>query len=271
MGRSVSQRASRSADRADRYALYEKAVQAPEQEIELIEQIFAEAGRPMPLRLREDFCGTGLLCAAWARSHPERTAIGLDLDPVPLAYGAEHHLPPLGRAAARVELLRRDVLSPAPAEVDLTVAFNFSYCVFKSRAVMRDYFTGVRDGLRKGGAFILDVYGGPDAQSECDEKTSHRSFTYVWQQGPYDAVTACAMRYITFHFPDGSKLDRAFTYDWRIWTLPELAEILVEAGFTAPLVYWEGVAPGGGGNGEFTRVQHADNEQAWIAYLVAWK
>jgi len=32
-------------------------------------------------------------------------------------------------------------------------------------------------------------------------------------------------------------LDRAFSYYWRMWTLPELQELLQEAGFVKVTVY----------------------------------
>jgi SAM-dependent methyltransferase len=271
MGRRVSAKEQRQAERADKHALYQESVQSPEQEIELIEQIFREGGRPPPRSLREDFCGTALLCAAWVQSHGERQAMGVDLDPVPLEYGKQHHLAKIGRAAERVQLLCTNVMEVSAPEVDALVALNFSYCAIRERRTMLRYFETVRRSLKPGGGFIFDVYGGTDAQTECEEKTVHDDFTYVWEQGVFDAVNAGAERHISFHFPDGSKLDRAFSYEWRVWTMPELRDILADAGFAKSSVYWEGANPKGGGNGEFTPVSRADNEQAWIAYVVGWK
>jgi hypothetical protein len=75
--------------------------------------------------------------------------------------------------------------------------------------------------------------------------------------------------HIHFRFPDGSKLKRAFTYEWRIWTLPELRELLLEAGFASARVYWEGEDDDGEGNGEFTETDEGTPDLAWVSYIVA--
>ena len=72
-------------------------------------------------------------------------------------------------------------------------------------------------------------------------------------------------------FPDGTKIKLAFTYDWRLWTLPELTELLAEAGFSKTRVLWEGDDGDGGGNGEFTEQATGVADLAWIAYIVAEK
>jgi hypothetical protein len=163
------------------------------------------------------------------------------------------------------------VLELPATEVDVAVALNFSYCVLKERAELRRYFERVRAALASPGAFVLDVYGGPDAQTELTEKKAIGGFTYVWEQRPYDAVSGCAVRDIHFRFKDGTELRRAFTYDWRIWSLPEVRDALAEAGFSRVDVYWEGADAKGRGNGVFRRVRAAENEQAWIAYVAAWR
>ena len=67
-----------------------------------------------------------------------------------------------------------------------------------------------------------------------------------------------------------SKLERAFTYDWRLWTLPEITETLLEAGFADVSVYWEGTEEKTGeGNGIFTVTTRGEACEGWIAYLVA--
>ena len=52
--------------------------------------------------------------------------------------------------------------------------------------------------------------------------------------------------------------------------LPELREILLEAGFKRVSVYWEGTdEKSGEGNGEWTISERGEACQGWIAYLVA--
>ena len=48
----------------------------------------------------------------------------------------------------------------------------------------------------------------------------------------------------------------------------EVREILVEAGFSKASAYWEGTDDDDEGNGEFTLQENAENEDAWIAYVV---
>ena len=103
------------------------------------------------------------------------------------------------------------------------------------------------------------------------ERTEHRGFTYVWHQARYQPVTGHLLCHIHFRFPDGSRMDQAFSYDWRLWTLPELREILLQAGFRRVTVYWEGDDGKGGGNGEFTPSAEGEADGGWIAYVVAEK
>ena len=66
-------------------------------------------------------------------------------------------------------------------------------------------------------------------------------------------------------------LYEVITYDWRIWTLPELTEMLIEAGFKKATVYWEGTDENGEGNGVFTPTTEGEADAGWIAYIVAEK
>ena len=77
--------------------------------------------------------------------------------------------------------------------------------------------------------------------------------------------------HIHFKFPDGSKIKKAFTYEWRLWSAPEIRELLAEAGFSKSTVYWEGDDDDGGGNGEFSPEAKGEADLAWIAYIVAQK
>jgi hypothetical protein len=93
----------------------------------------------------------------------------------------------------------------------------------------------------------------------------------VWDQAEYFPVTGDLLCHIHFRFPDRSRLERAFTYDWRLWTLPELRELLEEAGFRRTTVYWEGTDRRGNGNGEFLPEAKGEADAGWIVYLVAEK
>jgi cyclopropane fatty-acyl-phospholipid synthase-like methyltransferase len=168
--------------------------------------------------------------------------------------------------------MQADVMQVHTAPMDIVAAFNFSYWVFRERASLRRYFRRVREALRRDGVFMLDAYGGADAVREMRERDDRGSFTYIWDQAEYDPVSAATTCHIHFAFPDGSRLNRAFSYHWRLWTLAELREVLAEAGFSASRVYWEGTDPENGeGNGIFTPAERGEADQAWVAYIVAEK
>ena len=61
----------------------------------------------------------------------------------------------------------------------------------------------------------------------------------------------------------------AFIYEWRLWTLPELRELLAEAGFHDVHVLWEMTdRETNEGNGIFRRVSKGDPDPAWVSYVV---
>ena len=67
-----------------------------------------------------------------------------------------------------------------------------------------------------------------------------------------------------------TRLRDVYRYDWRIWMLPETRDALLDAGFRRVDVLWEGFDDKGEGNGIFRRVKRAENEDSWVAYLLAW-
>ena len=149
---------------------------------------------------------------------------------------------------------------------------NFSYQIFKDRDSLRGYFQGVRKALTEDGVLFIDAFGGYDAYREMRERTKHDGFTYIWDQARYNPISGEILCHIHFAFPDGSRIKRAFTYDWRLWTLPELQELLREAGFSEVTVYWQGTdEESGEGNGIFDPAKVGDADPGWICYLTAQK
>lgn len=258
-----------TAKTADKHVLYQLSVQAPETEVDFLNAWFTKIAGKKPLSLREDFCGTAILCAEWVKSHAERTATGVDIDRKVLAWGTEHNLGPLSEEQqSRVTLLRQDVRAKVRQKHDLICAFNFSYWIFKTREALVEYFAIVRSGLAPGGLFFLDAYGGWESHEPMKEHRKIKAgFTYVWDQNSFDAITHDVTNYIHFEFQDGTKLPKAFRYDWRFWSLPELQELLREAGFSKVHVYWDtSTDPTEDKYRERTR---APNQPGWLAYLVA--
>ncbi|MDH4106759.1 MAG: methyltransferase domain-containing protein [Gammaproteobacteria bacterium] len=260
------------AEQADIHELYEAAVQNVEHEIEFLQQTFGELRGRRALSFREDFCGTASASCQWVKQGKKYSAVGVDIDPAVLEWGRQHRVGRLPEAdRARVRLLESDVMAAETAPADIVVAFNFSYFIFDTRDSMRAYFRRACEALVDDGVFFLDAFGGPEAQQEQREKTKHDGFTYIWHQAKFHPVTHRIRCHIDFKFRDGSKIKKAFTYDWRLWTLPELRELLTEAGFRKVTVYWEGEDEDGEGNGEFSPTEKGDADLAWIAYIVAEK
>ncbi len=258
------------ASQADRHALYEQSVQSPDDEIDLIRQFYANHRDATPRLLREDFCGTATLACEWVKADPEHRAVGVDFDAEVLAWGREHNVAALSEEQQeRIELVQADVLEVSTPPADVLVAFNFSYWTFQTRERMLEYMRRSRAALSENGLMLLDFYGGSDAFTECVEKTRHKGFTYVWEQADHDPLSGRVDCYIHFHFPDGSKLAPAFSYRWRLWTLPELRDVMLEAGFSEITVYWESSDEDGEGTGEYEAVERGEADPAWIVYVVA--
>ncbi len=260
------------AEQADIHELYEESVQNVETEMEFLQTTFRELRHRDAKSFREDFCGTASASCEWVRTGESHYAIGVDIDGDVLEWGRQNRVAKLPEASRpRVQLLNDDVMAVTTGPVDIVGAFNFSYWIFNTRERMCEYFSRVRDALVDDGVFFLDAYGGSEAYETQKEKTKYDGFTYIWDQAEFEPVTGRALCHIHFKFPDGSKLKRAFTYEWRLWTLPELRELLEEAGFSKVSIYWEGEDEDGEGNGEFSEDAHGEADPAWIAYIVAQK
>ncbi len=258
---------------ADKYALYQLSVQEPEADIEFMDDVFVSHFGRRPRALREDFCAAAFLSCEWIKHRGKNRAWGIDLDPEPLAWGREHNVSTLRpKQAARLELIEGDVLEVRHQPVDIVAAFNFSYYCLQTRSELLRYFAAAYGNLAEEGLLLLDIYGGPEAQQLVEESTEHDDFSYVWDQDEFDPINSRMVCYIHFDLPSGKRMKRAFSYDWRLWTLVEVREALLESGFDAAEVYWEGVdEETGEGDGEFTLQESAENTESWIAYVVGVK
>lgn len=269
---------------ADRHDLYQRSVQNVESEIDFVDRTFRKLRGRRATLLREDFCGTANTSCEWVRRRRENIAVGIDLDADPLGWGIAHNVAKLEpEQQARVRLLRGNVLDPAAARpfprddgrptprrgFDCVLAMNFSYWCFKQRKVMLQYFRSVRNSLKPDGILFMDHYGGSDLHMVTTETRRGRRFTYIWDQHWLNPITGEMQCFIHFKFPDGTKLDRAFEYNWRTWSLPEIRDLLAEAGFSKSTVYWEGDDGKGGGNGIFRPREVGDPDRAYITYIVA--
>lgn len=263
------------AQQADKYQLYQQSVQAPDHEVEFFEQAFNEAFGRKPTALREDFCGTHAICCEWVRSAHDRTALGIDLDPEPIAWGTEHNQASLTPdQKARLKILQQDVRQKNRPRADVLAAQNFSFWYFKTREEVIEYFKIARANLAEQGIMVLDMMGGPGCYEEggVDErviKKGKKGFRYRWVQERFNPVNADCVFHISFKFGDGSEMKEAFTYEWRFWTIPEVREMLAEAGFHHSYVYFEREDEDGEDTGEWCRTEEYPSHESWIAYIVA--
>jgi hypothetical protein len=255
------------------YELYEQSVQSPDTHIAWIVSLYKERNGVFPVHLREDFCGTFQLSCAWVKRNRRNTATCLDLDSAPLDYGKEHHYSKLTKTQkTRMKILRQSAISKTAPRADVILVGNFSFFILKERKELIRYFRNIRRSVAKDGMFILEMAGGPGMIAELIERRTVRTgprdkFIYIWDQQDFDPITQNGKYAIHFQFPDGRKIRDAFTYDWRIWTIPEVRDALKEAGFKESVVYWETIHRGKG-TGEFIPLEHGDNAFSWIAYVV---
>lgn len=256
----------------DKYTLYRKAVQSAESDVVFLKETYLELRGHQPQIFREDFCGTFALSCEWVKLNSKFESIGVDLDPEPIEYGKSHYLTKLNESQQkRVQLVEGNVLTSKLPAADIVAAMNFSYFIFKQRETLKQYFSNVFQSLKKDGIFIIDLFGGSLCHDENEEKTIHKGFTYYWHQTGFDPVTNHALFHIHFRVKGKKRIERVFTYDWRMWTIPELREILQEAGFKKTHVYWEGTTKDGRGDGNFSRTEKGEACQSWIAYIASEK
>ena len=259
-------------DQRDKFKLYQNSVQNVEFEVPFIRRVYRKIRGRDALRLREDFCGSASLACEWVRRVKNGTAVGIDLDGPTLDYARKKNAAKLGSDAERLELRKENVLTADGKNPDIVAAYNFSYFIFKRRKVLLDYFRAVRNSLADDGVFMLDIFGGPEAQILQEESTEHDDFSYVWDQARFNPITGELFCHIHFDFPDDARMRRAFTYDWRLWSIPEVIDALEDAGYQNPTVYWEGTdRKDGGGNGVFRESTKGDNASCFIAYIIAPK
>jgi len=262
------------AETADRHVLYEKSVQNVAFEYKFVSNTFRKLRGRRPRHVREDFCGTASMCCEWVRRSKQNTAIGVDIDPEVLAWGREQNLSRLKPdARLRISLIQEDVFRvKTDKPVDVVLAMNFSYQLFMTREKLGGYLRKVHEALGDDGILFMDAYGGYDAHREIREKTKHKGFKYIWEQASYNPIDGKMRCHIHFSFPDGSKMKKAFSYEWRLWSLPELRELLAEAGFSRVTVYWEETDPKTGeGAGVYSPATVGDADPGWVAFLVAEK
>lgn len=299
-----------------KFSLYQQSVQSPKGDISYLQKFFLTyVGGRAPLHLQEDFCGTALLSTEWLRSDSRRTSVGIDLDVEALDWCMENNVNKIGTdLSSRISLYHGNVLHPNEAKLvkfnvqnimhnvtleekgneyesvansealpprDIVCAFNYSCCCLHSRHELISYFKNALQTLsRKGGIFVMDLYGG--TSSECELRMQRRfpNFTYTWEQTGFDIVQRKTR--ISLHFTlrkqQKKKLRHAFSYSWRLWSLPEIKDCLEEAGFRS-IHFWIRQMPdseniksmegfGVARDIKYEEVTSFQQQDSWNAYIV---
>lgn len=225
----------------DRHALYELCAQNPSRDARMLRAIHAGA----PRVLGEDFCGTAALSRAWVALIPNARAVGVDHDREPLARARAQGT----GVARRVKLRRADVMD-ARDPADLIAVLNFSIGELHTRPDLVRYLAHARARLNRDGVFIADTYDGSDAfltgriaQTVKLPPTPWgpgARVRYEWEQRHADIVTGRVVNamHFTVHARGGrQRIEDAFVYDWRLWSVRELRDAMTDAGFAVTEVY----------------------------------
>ena len=255
----------------EKYSLYEASVQCPEYDVEFFIDEYKKKYQVAPHTLREDFCGTGAISCEWVKKDNKNMAYGIDLDQEPIEYGLKKHFSRLSAAEQkRMHYIQKNVLQAHEYKADVIVALNFSYFIFKTRQQLLDYFISVKKSLNSKGMFFLDIFGGIECQSPIVDETEHDDFTYYWDCDKFNPLTHECLYKIHFKkHKEKIKYEDVFVYEWRQWTVPEVRDILIDAGFSSTSAYWEDEDEDGEGDGNFYVTEDSENCDSWISYITA--
>ena len=118
----------------DIHWLYEASVQSVDADLDVAKRIYTKHWKRKPLTLREDFCGTAKLACNWVARNTLHEAWGIDFHQPTLDWGVKYNVAELSEEQTqRLHLICGDVLHTNTPKVDMALALNFSFCVFKQR------------------------------------------------------------------------------------------------------------------------------------------
>lgn len=242
---------------------YELCVQSPRHVAAFLRGLHGN----LPATLYEDFCGTAAVSRRWVqdarRLGVPGDAVATDLDTSTVARARDQARED-GIADAVMVRLGDALASPREAEAaDLTFVGNFSIGYIHDRRTLIQYLSRCKarldlaqGGFGSGGhgAFVCDLYGGAGAFRLGGLERRHPGrgreiIRYTWVHEMADPMTAMVRNSISFRVEvDGEVVQewpRAFVYEWRLWSLAELRDAMLEAGFSRVEVFKDvNIAPG---------------------------
>jgi len=256
-----------------KYYLYEQSVQSPNWQVEYLPQFHKELTGKNAYSFREDFCGSGKIACEWVKQGKKFHATGLDLDTEVLRYARTVNRAKLKpKEQARVEFLKSNVLVPTRKKFDMIGAFNFSFYDFHDRKTLLKYAQSTLKSLNSKGTLFLELAGGPDflipsSEAKTFSLPGYGRIKKVWEQHHYDPITHLSDYAIHFQLKDGSWLNDAFTYHWRIWSIHEVRDTLEQAGYSKTAVIWDPTEH----DDDFDFAEVAETKPFWVAYVVGVK
>lgn len=223
----------------DRFDLYELCVQSPVHACAMLRAIHGANPRA-PRILAEDFCGTAAVSREWVKD-ADCSAVGLDADG-PTIEHAKRFLAP------RLTLVQADALSDTRPGHTADVVFvgNFSIGEIHDRATLVRYLHASYTRIAPGGVFVCDTYGGESAFRIGAVARSHAAADgtivhYTWEQRFADPATGMVENALHFRVQERgeivAEMPEAFVYRWRLWSIPELRDAMIDAGFDATEVH----------------------------------
>jgi len=261
-------------------ALYRRAVQHPYAEAEFIDRVYRHYNKTAALLLREDFAGSSAIASAWVAMDDKHQAMAVDSHGPTVRWAQRTAKGELGDRADDLHIVEADVMAVDGPRVDITCALNFSTFIYHDRAALKQYFKAARRGLSGDGLVVIDAYGGPGAMrigtqtreippDHALSPDTGPGFAYHWEQRCFDPITHRTECRIHFEFDGGKRINNAFIYRWRLWTLPELIEVMLESGFKRAEAWCDRFDPDAGiSDGVYRVVRKMPAREDWVAYVV---
>lgn len=210
----------------DKYDLYTLGLQTPVLEARYLASL---ADGP---HLREDFCGTAAISRSWIALSQSRTATAVDMDSIALSRAArslERAEPP--SMSTRIQFANADATEFRSRDVDVLTVPNSSIFLVTDRQRLRRYLEHVWHDLNEGGAIAIDMFGGPSALGNGTTVVDCDGFRCIWQQEDFDFRTHIFDAHVRFQTRGHSPIASAFSYRMRLWSAPEVVDMLIESGF----------------------------------------
>jgi SAM-dependent methyltransferase len=189
-----------------------------------------------PKLLGEDFAGTAALSRHWIANVAGGEAVAVDIDAETLGVAGTH--PKLQTIVGDVHRVN--------AKVDCLFVGNFSIGYLHTRDDLIKYLGHAKSRLKENGVFVCDTYGGETAyirgNSDRDVPLQNGLICkYRWEQREADPISGMVTNAIHFRVFAGDEviadMHDAFIYRWRLWSLPELSDAMLQVGFVSTDIY----------------------------------